>query len=191
MKDTVFISVETLKERTGLHANVDPKLVISEIMTAQDMYILPLLGTALYVKLQNDIEGSGTTGNYTTLVNDYITNALVYYTMAELPMPLTIQFYNKGLIRKTSENTDNPDMKDLIMIADRYRTRAEFYAQRLVEYLKANHTLFAEYDSPGSTFDTILPENGGYEAPMYLGEDCPGTYLPVSDSNFKRPNCRR
>jgi len=191
MKDTIFISVETLKQRTGLHANVDPKLVISEIMTAQDMYILPLLGTALYVKLQDDIEGSGTTGNYTTLINDYITNALVYYTMSELPMPLTFQFYNKGLIRKTSENTDNPEMKDMIEVADRYRTRAEFYAQRLVEYLKANYTLFPEYTSPGSTYDTVVPDNGGYEAPMYLGDDCPPYNLPVSDSNIHRPNCRR
>ena len=171
MKDTLFISVETLKERTALHANVDPKLVRCEILTAQDMYVLPLLGTALYVKLQNDIAGSGVAGNYLVLLNDYITNTLVYYTMAELPMPLTIQFYNKGLIRKTSENTENPEMKDLIQIADRYRNRAEFYAQRLIEYLCANSTLFTEYNNPGSTGDTIHPEGCGYEAPMYLGEN--------------------
>lgn len=187
MKDTILISVETLKERTALHANVDPKLIRSEILTAQDMYILPLLGTALYVKLQNDVEGSGVSGNYLTLLDDYVTNVLVYYTMAELPMPLTIQFYNKGLIRKTSENTENPEMKDLIAIADRYRYRADFYSQRLIEYLKTNYTSFSEYMHPGSTFDTIVPDQVAYEAPMYLGDDFPTTYLPVSDSKYKRP----
>ena len=56
-KNTVLISVETLKEQTGLHANVDPKLILSEILTAQDMYILPILGSALYNKLQSDVDG--------------------------------------------------------------------------------------------------------------------------------------
>jgi len=47
-KNTLFISVQSIKDRTGLHANVDEKLVLPEIKTAQDMYILPALGSALY-----------------------------------------------------------------------------------------------------------------------------------------------
>jgi len=53
--NTLFISVQNIKERSGLHANVDEKLVLPEIKTAQDMYILPALGTALYNRLQDGI----------------------------------------------------------------------------------------------------------------------------------------
>ncbi len=36
--NTLFISVQNIKDRSGLHANVDEKLVLPEIKTAQDMY---------------------------------------------------------------------------------------------------------------------------------------------------------
>ncbi len=53
--NTLFISVQNIKDRSGLHANVDEKLVLPEIKTAQDMYILPALGSALYNRLQAGI----------------------------------------------------------------------------------------------------------------------------------------
>ena len=40
----LFISVESIKDRSGLHGNVDEKLILPEIKTCQDMYILPALG---------------------------------------------------------------------------------------------------------------------------------------------------
>ncbi len=46
--NTLFISVQNIKDRSGLHANVDEKLVLPEIKTAQDMFILPALGSAYY-----------------------------------------------------------------------------------------------------------------------------------------------
>jgi hypothetical protein len=54
-RNILFISVQTIKDRTGLHANTDDKLINPEILTAQDMYILPALGSALYDRLQDGI----------------------------------------------------------------------------------------------------------------------------------------
>ncbi len=140
-KNTLFISVQNIKDRTGLHANVDEKLVLPEIKTAQDMYILPALGSALYNQLQTAIEGNTYTAEETTLLDDYIADCLVYYVMSELPMGLSYQFYNKGLLRKSGENTENPSMQDMIDVANRYRSRAEFYKQRMIKYLKQSHVL--------------------------------------------------
>ena len=53
--NTLFISVQNIKDRSGLHANVDEKLVLPEIKTAQDIFILPALGSALYNRLQAGI----------------------------------------------------------------------------------------------------------------------------------------
>jgi len=173
MKNTLFINVDTIKERTGLHSNVDDKLILPEIMTAQDMYLLPALGTALYVRLQTGISSANLTANETALLDDYVTNPLVYYVLSELPVGLSYQFYNKGLIRKSSDNTDTPQMQDLIDVANRYRSRAEFYKQRLIKYLQQVSTsnLFPEYLNPGIGIDTMHPERDGYQSSIFLGDE--------------------
>ncbi len=63
-KNILLISETILKERTKLHSNVDPKLLFPDIKVAQDMYIEPLLGTALYNKILDDINAGTLTGAY-------------------------------------------------------------------------------------------------------------------------------
>ena len=102
-RNILFISVQTIKDRTGLHNNVDDKLINPEILTAQDMFILPALGSALYDRLQDGIMNQDLTNDESALIDTYITPCLVYYVISELPMGLSYQFYNKGLIRKSGE----------------------------------------------------------------------------------------
>jgi hypothetical protein len=171
-KNTLFISVQSIKDRTGLHANVDEKLVLPEIKTAQDMYILPALGSALYNELQDAVDANTYTQLQTTLLDDYIVDCLIYFVMSELPQGLSYQFYNKGLIRKSGENQENPSMQDMIDVANRYRARAEFYKQRLIKYLKQNNALYPNYLNFGSGIDSIKPDNEGYTVSMWLGDAC-------------------
>lgn len=175
MKNTLFISVSSIKERTGLHANVDDKLVLPEIKTAQDMYIHPLLGSALYERLQNGIDNNDLTADEVALLDNFVTDTLIYYVLSELPTGLSYQFYNKGLVRKTSDNTDQPQMQDLLDISARYRKRAEFYAERMVKFLKQNAAQgkYNLYLNPGSGLDAIHPDNSAYSTTIYLG-DCEG-----------------
>lgn len=174
MKNICFINVNTIKERSALHTNVDDKLILPEILTAQDMYLLPALGTALYNRLQTGIESANLTADEIDLLDNFITNPLVYFTLSELPVGLSYQFYNKGLVRKTSDNTDQPNMQDLIDVASRYRTRAEFYTQRLIKHLKqvsSTTNKFQEYVNYGSGVDIVKPERDAYQASIYLGDD--------------------
>lgn len=174
-RNILFISVETIKERTGVHNNLDEKLINPEIMTAQDMYLLPCLGTGLYERLQDGIENNDLTVSETTLLDTYITPCLVHFVLSELPMGISFQFYNKGLVRKTDAGISEPSAQDLIDVANRYRTRAEFYKQRLIKYLKqqsATNNNFPLYLNPGNGIDTILPDNEGYSASIWLGDDC-------------------
>jgi hypothetical protein len=175
MKNTLFISVSSIKERTGLHANVDDKLVLPEIKTAQDMYIHPLLGSGLYERLQDGIDANNLTADEVALLDNFVTDTLIYYVLSELPTGLSYQFYNKGLVRKTSDNTDQPQMQDLLDISARYRKRAEFYAERMVKFLKQNAAQgkYNLYLNPGSGLDAIHPDNSAYSTTIYLG-DCEG-----------------
>jgi len=172
-RNILFISVQTIKDRTGLHNNVDDKLINPEILTAQDMYILPALGTGLYERLQTGIQDQDLTNNEATLLDTYITPCLVYFVMSELPMGLSYQFYNKGMIRKSGEGQENPSASDMIDVADRYKSRAEFYKQRLVKYLKekSGTNMFPLYNNPGNGYDVIVPDNEAYTTSIWLGDD--------------------
>jgi hypothetical protein len=174
MKNICFINVNTIKERSALHTNVDDKLILPELLAAQDMYLLPALGTALYNRLQTGIESANLTADEIDLLDNFITNPLVYFTLSELPVGLSYQFYNKGLVRKTSDNTDQPNMQDLIDVASRYRTRAEFYTQRLIKHLKqvsSTSDKFQEYVNYGTGVDIVKPERDAYQASIYLGDN--------------------
>jgi hypothetical protein len=166
----LFISVETIKDRSGLHNNVDEKLILPEIKTCQDMYILPALGTSLYERLQDGVNCGNLNCDEKALLDNYIVDCLINYVLSELPQGLSYQFYNKGLVRKSSDNTELPSMQDMIDIANRYKARAEFYKQRLIKYLKQNQTLYPEYLNYGAGFDAIKPENDGYTASIWLDD---------------------
>lgn len=169
-KNVLLLSEDILKDRTSIHGNVDPKLLFPEIKAAQDMYIHPILGTALYDRIIDDVDASGTTtGIYKTLLDDYIVDALLYYVLSGLPDAISFQFWNKGVVRKTGDNTELPSMSDLADISNKYRIRAEWYAERLNKYLKQNSSAFPEYESPGDGLDTITPESSSYTMPIYLG----------------------
>lgn len=172
-KNVLLISVDILKDRTAIHTNIDEKLLFPEIKLAQDMYIHPILGTALYNKIISDIDSTGTTtGDYKTLLDDYIVDCLLYYVLSQLPLALPYQFWNKGVVRKQGEDTDLPDMSELVSIGDHYKNRAEWYGQRMTRYLQANATesVLPEYLSPGDGIDTINPEKDAFTMPVYLGD---------------------
>lgn len=192
--DVLIISPTMLKERSMIHGNVDDKLIYPEIKIVQDMYILPILGTALYDKIQTLISGStiSDAGNadYKTLVDRYIVDTMIYYTMSELQTSISYQTWNKGVVRKQGDNTELPTMDEIVSMSYKYKQRAEFYANRLMLYLKQNAPLkFPEYITPGSGLDTIYPETKTFTMPIYLGPDepCKKSYEQMYQGN--KPNC--
>ena len=54
-KNILFITEQTFKERTGASNNIDGKQIFPMIKVAGDMYIQPILGSTLYLRLQNGI----------------------------------------------------------------------------------------------------------------------------------------
>jgi hypothetical protein len=181
-ENTLLISDAMIKERTAIHGNIDPKLIYPDIKVAQDMYIHPILGTALYEKLQTIISDGTITSvpanvNYKNLVDKYLCDALMYYTLSELPTTISYQFWNKGVVRKQGESTELPSMSELIDLSNKYKNRAEFYAERLRLYIIQHAVqMFPEYLRPGSTIDTITPEQRSFTMPVYLGGERDNPY---------------
>ena len=92
----LFISENKLKKSTTINGNVDVELLRPYMKVAQDVHIHTKLGTDLYNKLQSDITGSSLSGNYQTLVENYIQDALVHWTLYECIPFLGYKIMNKN-----------------------------------------------------------------------------------------------
>ena len=169
-KNILILMPSLLKERTGVHDNIDEKLIYPEIKAAQDLFIMPLLGSTLFNKILTDINAGTLGGNYKILVDDYVLDTLINYVLSELPEGLNYQFWNKGLSKKESDQSQVPSMPEMYGIVDKYKSRAEHYAKRCRLYLVQNATnLFPEYNQRIAGIDEVSPERNNYTCPIYLG----------------------
>lgn len=171
-KNILFISEQKLKDSSMLSENVDPKQLLPTVKAVQDRYIHPMLGTKLYEKLQSDVQSGTVSGNYKKLLDDYITDSLVWYTLAEIPVPLQYKMINKGVVLRTGEALQTTSFTDVQNLMDYCKGWAKWYAQRVIEYLCENQVLFPEYVNPGSGSDTIHPDTTQYDCGIYLGSGC-------------------
>ena len=133
---------------------------------AQDVHIHTKLGTDLYNKLQSDITGSSLSGNYQTLVENYIQDALVHWTLYECIPFLGYKIMNKNIVRKTSETSENAGLDELNYLREVVRNTAEWYTERLIDYIRHNTSLFPEYNT--NTNEDLSPTKQNYFSGMNL-----------------------
>lgn len=173
---TYLISEQTLKDTTVLNENVDPKLIAPAILEAQDIQIQQILGSTLFAKVISLIP-SGTIStapyvNYKTLLDNYIQPALKYYVLGELIFPMTFKLMNKSVATRGSENATSIGKDEISMNVDYYSNKAEYYATRMINYLRDNQSLFPEYlQVPTAGFSTILPRGTAYTNGMFLYDE--------------------
>lgn len=166
----LFISESTLKDRSLLQDNVDPKLIRPTIKQAQDMYIEPILGSGLYQELQTQIEDANVSVLNAKLLNLYITDCICWYVASEMVMSLGFKMTNKNVLRKTSENSNDASLSELFDLMEYYKNKAQWYAQRITNYLCENITDYPLYNNPGTGSDIIHPNDSSYSTGMYLGD---------------------
>ena len=167
----LFITTSLFKERTGASNAIDDKQLFPMIKVAQDIFIQPTLGSTLYKRLQSGIEANNLNNNEKLLLNDYITDSLIWYTMSMLPMTMGFQLFSKGFLQKSSEESQTPSRSDLELIEQKYKSMAEFYNTRMIRYLQQNYNLYSEYFNYGSDIDTIFPEKKTYTCPIFIGDE--------------------
>lgn len=168
MADALFISEDYVKRNSVVDENVDVKLILPSIKDAQDMFLHPALGTQFYNGLKTRIVAGTTTADEDTLISDFIAPMLVKYVQLELVDNLLIRFNNKNVSKKNSENAQPIGYTEYQNQLDRYTHKAQWFKQRLIDYLCANNDLFDEYNTIENSND-LLPESNAYTSPFYLG----------------------
>jgi hypothetical protein len=168
MARPIFISEGFFKENSAVDENVDMKQINPTIWQCQIQHIQNVLGTKLYDKILSDISASTLTGDYLTLVDDYCADALVYWVMYEVQIPLLFKFRDKNVSKKSSDNAFPISTKELSRIENRYKDKAEFFTKRISDYLCTNSALFPEYNTENE-FDEVRPQDGKATVSVYLG----------------------
>jgi len=135
----------------------------------QDIHIQHKIGTTLYDELKTQITNSTLTAANLTLLEDYIQPSLLYWVQAEAPTAISYKFLNKGLHQQSSENSSNASLDEINFIQHKYRDKAEWYTERLVNFLLERSTDYPAYANPNSGLDTIQPDTRTYTTGMFLG----------------------
>jgi hypothetical protein len=175
----LFVTEQFIKENTLIDGNVDMKYITITIADAQRMHILPILGTALYNELDSQIINGNLTALNTTLLNDYIQDALKYWVIFEGIDLFTYHVTNKNISTKSSDNSQPIQQIDVIRLMDRNRDKAEYFSQRITKYLCTNEALYPLYNNPGSDFDTVFPNKNNYTIGWNLDVNKSTYGLPV------------
>lgn len=170
MAKVLLVSEQTLKKNSVINNNVDGMYLLPAIEYAQDAGLQPIIGTKLYNKLMDLVEDGSITGatDYKNLLDEYVTPYLINKVTADVQIPLVYKVRNQGVVQQTGENTYVPSLKDLQYVIQNYENKANFYSNRLSDYLKANRSKYPEYCSVDSCADMHSNKNA-YNTGIYLG----------------------
>ena len=167
IQHTLYISSTRLKKDSAIGGSVDDNLVMPYILLAQDMNILPILGTDLDAKLKSDIQGGSLTGAYKTLVETYIQPALVQFAFVSLVPYLRLRFVNNAVVvMGATDQSSSASYEDLEPLMNTATDAAEVYRQRCIDYLRNNSSSFPEYTS--NTGADLDPKTRNYYAGINL-----------------------
>lgn len=193
IQHTLYISSGRLKKDTALQTSIDDNLIVPYILLAQDMHILPVLGTDLDNDLKTHIQ-NGTLGdnlNNKTLVEKYIQPCLVQFSFTQLLPFLRLRFVNNAVVIMGSNDQSSPaSFDDLRPVMDTATNAAEFYRKRLIDYINDNIANFPKYNT--NTGSDLAPTQNNYYSGLNLNNVTPiDNQLAVflSAANIKTYDC--
>lgn len=180
----LFVDATYIKERSTLMTNIDDDFITPNIFTSQDIHIQTILGSTLYEDMLNNFVTSAQTfssAKYVTLNDNYIQPCLMFYTLYESMDDLYAKITNKSILVQNSENSTPITETYLSKRKDDFLNKAEYYSQRLTNYLLKYQTTYDKYLNITGDETTITPEinpylvNGWYLKKTNDGKWCSGS----------------
>jgi hypothetical protein len=195
MNNVLIISEGNIRQFSDINSNVDSKLLTTAIITSQDIEIQRLLGTKLYDKILDDIKNSSLTGDYQTLVIDWVQPACLYWAYYYSLEDIYLRPRNNGLlIPQGGETSDSADGVWYNRKRESVKNKAQFYSERLVNYLIQKQGLFPELNS-NNELQEMYPDFGvQYRNPIVMRRNGRGYHydqavkcgLYITDSRYSQ-----
>lgn len=146
MAKALFISRKEIVSQTVIGGAVDTDKFIQNIKLVQDIYLLNIIGQDLLTRLETDVINSTLTGDYLTLVTDYIKPYLVYMAASDYILEAWATVGNGGISQYDPDNGTAVSYTDATRLSTNVGNKGEHYGKRLLDYLKDNKSLFTEYE---------------------------------------------
>lgn len=146
MVTALFVSENWLKTNTPINQNVEVSTISPFISQAQDLHVQPIIGTALYNRLMTGIINSDLNASENALLV-LIRPSLAYWTLATALPFISAQVRNAGVVKVKSENTENASQSEVNNLVSAAQNVAQFYMQRVINYLCDNSSSFPEYSN--------------------------------------------
>ncbi len=162
MAEALLITRKDVVKFTAMNGNVDTDNFIQFVKIAQDKHIENYLGTDLLEVIQTKITGSTLTGDYLTLVNDWVKPCLIHWAMVEYLPFAAYSIANKGVFKHSSENAENASKEEVDFLMEKERDTAQYYTNRLIDHLSFNNSKYPEYNSNNNE-DVNPDKNANFE----------------------------
>lgn len=158
MSKALFVTRHDISVFTSANGNIDSDKILPFINQAQEIHMQNYLGTDLYVRLQNDIQGGTLTGDYLELLQKYLKPMLLQWSMVEYLPFAGINISNSGIYTKNPENSTPLTRADVDKLIERTRTTAQYYTNRFIDFMQNNAaSKFPEYYS--NSQEDVYPDD--------------------------------
>ena len=172
MTSTFILSEAKFREFTDVNDSLDTALIKNAIREAQDIHLQRIIGTKLYNKILSDIDASSLTGDYQTLVNDYIQDFLLYAAYYETLEAIYIRPRNNGLLTPTGgENSIEVDRSLFNVKRQSVENKMEFYAEKLSQYISENENTFPELSENNKAYEQNPDYSTQYRSPVVFNRN--------------------
>ena len=148
MAYALFINRNDIIKNTPLQGAIDADALLPFVRTAQDKYLKNLLGTVLFDYLQAQIIANNVDNlsvYYQDLLDDYVKNALIWYSAVEYIPFSNVQFKSNGAVKQQSEQGIAPGKNEIDYLLTKALNNADYYALRLQNYLIAYSNNIPQY----------------------------------------------
>lgn len=159
----IFITTEDVKRYSILNGNVDNDKFIQFVEIAQDIHVQSFLGSNLYQKIQDiiiaDTVDDVANASYKTLLESYIKPMQVHWSSVEFMPYIAYTVANGGVYKHSAESSETVSIEEINKLTERSRTTAQWYTERMINYICDNQLDFPEYTA---NEDDVHPNKYAY-----------------------------
>ena len=157
----LFITRNDIIKNSPLQGAIDADRLLPFVRTAQDKYMLNILGTVLFYYIQEKIaDGTFDQLNvfYQDLMNDHIKPTLIWYSCVEYIPFSGIQFKSEGALKYRTEQGESPSKSEIDYLLNKAMNSADYYSTRTQNYLVAYSNQIPQYLQSVGNLTQVYPD---------------------------------
>lgn len=147
-RDILLTSEDNIKTYSSINDNVSGDYLLTAIAIAQRTGLEGIIGTALVNKIQEligtDNIDKSEYKHYKTLLDEYISDYLIYQSIVELIPIVSFKINNVGASRTEDEKNSMVTFDEVFKLKDYYEDKADYFAYRMQRYLVDEYNNYPE-----------------------------------------------